>query len=65
MTGKEEGFRHIVLSNGIEARVYAFSDYISCVDLYHGGKMIRSFCSDHQVVEEWLEEPEILLSFLK
>jgi len=65
MTGREDRSRHIVLPDGFEAKVYAFSDYISCVELYKNGQMIRSFCSDHQAVEEWLEEPEVLLSMLK
>ncbi len=64
MTNKE-ACRFIELSAEVKVKVYPFSDYISCVDMYHCGKMVRSFCSDHRMIEEWLEEPEYLLSFLK
>ncbi|MDQ0339959.1 ribosomal protein L19 [Caldalkalibacillus uzonensis] len=57
--------RRIALSEGFEAEVYAFSDYISCINVYKQGVCIHSFCSDRSSVEEWLEEPGLIMAMVK
>jgi hypothetical protein len=57
--------RTILISDEVEAKVYSFSDYVSCIDLYRRGVCISSFCSDHRTIEEYLEEPETLLALLQ
>ncbi|MDQ0339934.1 hypothetical protein J2S00_002729 [Caldalkalibacillus uzonensis] len=57
--------RRVTLPEGLVAEVYAFSDYISCINVYKQGVCIKIFCSDRSSIEEWLEEPGMIMSMVK
>lgn len=49
------------LTDDLYIVTYPFSDYITCVEVYLNGQSLNAFCSDHSLVEEWIDHPEQLL----
>ncbi|WP_202081041.1 hypothetical protein [Caldalkalibacillus salinus] len=48
------------VSNDITLSVYDFSDYISCAEILYKGHSYHAFCTDHEQIEDWMENPEEL-----
>jgi hypothetical protein len=51
----------IQLTDDLLIETYPFSDYITCVEVYVKGESFSAFCSDNAVVDEWKENPDMLI----
>jgi hypothetical protein len=54
--------QRLSLSNGLEAEIYPFSDYIHCIDVYRDNQLVQSFCCDTNTFTEYEEDLEKMLS---
>jgi hypothetical protein len=55
------GREKIQLTDDLFIETYPFSDYITCVEVFLHGKSFNAFCSDNDVVDEWRENPDLLI----
>lgn len=55
----------IKVSEDISIEAYSFSDYITCIDVYYKDESFSAFCTDTDLVNEWRENPELLLEVVK
>jgi hypothetical protein len=51
----------IQLTDDLLIETYPFSDYITCVEVFLKGESFNAFCSDNSVVDEWKENPDMLI----
>lgn len=51
----------IQLTDDLFIETYPFSDYITCVEVFLHGESFNAFCSDNDFVDEWRENPDVLI----
>ena len=54
----------IRLSENIMVRVFTFSSYIKCIEVYLDGELRKSFCADNYFIDELKYEQESLLKLI-
>lgn len=54
----------IRLSETIMVRVFTFSNYIKCIEIYLDGELQKSFCGDQSLIDELKYEQESLLKLI-
>jgi hypothetical protein len=55
------GREKIQLTEDLFIETYPFSDFITCVEVFVRGESFNAFCSDNDVVDEWRENPDLLI----
>lgn len=55
----------IQLTEELLIETYPFSEYITCVEVFLNGQSFNAFCSDNEIVQEWKENPDMLVELCK
>lgn len=56
--------RTIKLTDELSIHIYAFSDYITCVEVMINGQLFNVFCSENTCIEELLCERDWIVSYI-
>lgn len=54
-------YTSLQLNDDLMVETFAFSDFITCIEVFFNGKSYSSFCSLKEQVEEWKENPDELI----